>query len=106
MKSPALFYYLQDAQYIRSEVKKLFQVDPWTGEGPDGQGAKMAFMSAYNMDKFKDFVFKTSFLKRYRISSNLLAKAEKDDCELLKIGLAWIEVFVWKKPSNIIKPKR
>jgi hypothetical protein len=66
----------------------------------------MAFMAAYNMDAFREFVYKSSFLKRYRIASSLLDKARRDDVELLKIGLAWIERFVWGKPSALMRPRK
>jgi len=58
------------------------------------------------MDAFREFVFKSSFLKRYRIASPLLDKAGSDDVELLKIGLAWIELFIWGKASPLLKPRR
>jgi Fe-S-cluster containining protein len=88
-----------------SEVIRLFQTDPWAGEGANGQRGKMAFMAAYNMDAFREFVFHSTFLKRYRIASALLDKARADDVELLKIGLAWIALFVWGKPSPLLKPR-
>jgi hypothetical protein len=58
------------------------------------------------MDAFREFVFKSSFLKRYRIASALLDKARTDDAALLKIGLAWIELFVWGKSSSLLRPKK
>lgn len=45
-----------------SEVKQLFQKDPWGHEGPQGRRAKMAFMASYNMDAFRTFVFESSLL--------------------------------------------
>ena len=87
-----------------SEVKYLFQSDPWAGEGPNGQRGKMTFMAAYNMDQFRKFVFGSSFLKRYKMASTLREKIRKDDIDLLKVGLAWIELLVWGKPSSLLRP--
>ncbi len=78
-----------------SELKRLFQDDPWGGQGIDSQKGKMAFMAAYNIDQFRDFVFKSSFLKRYRVKPSVLKKAKKDDAELLKLGFEWIKFFLW-----------
>jgi len=86
-----------------SELMRMFRSDPWAGEGPDGKQGKMAFMAAYNMDMFREFVFKSSFLKRYKIASASLDKAEGDDVELLKIGMAWIELFIWGKASPLMR---
>ncbi|UCF94848.1 MAG: YkgJ family cysteine cluster protein [Desulfobacterales bacterium] len=88
-----------------AELKQLFQTDPWGREGPEGPRAKMAFMATYNMDQFRDFVFHSSFLKRYRVKSALLRKTASDDAELLKLGLAWVKLFLWGMPSKSIRPR-
>jgi Fe-S-cluster containining protein len=98
----------QDAELYRkmtmrwAEVKRLFQEDPWGMEGPEGTKAKMAFMAAYNIDRFRDFIFQSSFLRRYKIKSALLTKLKTDDLQLLKFGLEWIKFFIWGiKGQNI-----
>jgi len=78
-----------------SEVKQLFQTDPWGTEGPQGRKAKMAFMATYNIDRFREFIFNSSFLKRYRVKSALLKKMKSDDLALLNFGFAWVKLFVW-----------
>jgi hypothetical protein len=89
-----------------AELKQLFQTDPWGSEGPRGARGRMAFMAAYNMDRFREFVFESSFLKRYKLKPVLIKKIRGDDLELLKLGFDWIELFVWNKPSKKIRPKK
>lgn len=86
-------------------IKQLFQSNPWGREGPDGSKAKMAFMATYNIDPFRDFVFNSSFLKRYKVKSTLIKKARRDDVALLKLGFAWVKQFVWGISSKIIRQK-
>ena len=86
-----------------SEIKRLFQNDPWGPDGPEGSRAKMAFMATYNIDKFRDFVFQSSFLKRYHIKSPLRKKLKKDDFALLKFGFEWVKVFIWGMNSKQIR---
>lgn len=88
-----------------SEIKRLFQNDPWGLEGPEGPRAKMAFMATYNIDQFRDFVFQSSFLKRYQIKSTLRRKLKTDDVALLKFGFEWVKVFIWGIRSNSIKER-
>jgi hypothetical protein len=88
-----------------AEIKRLFQSDPWGVEGHGGKKAKMAFMAAYNIDRFHDFVFKSSFLKRYHVKSKTLKKIKKDDVELLKFGFEWIKFFVWRIKTPYLKLK-
>ena len=78
-----------------AEVKRFFQDNPWGREGVEGPKAKMAFMATYNIDRFRDFVFNSSFLKRYKVKSAILKKAQTDDVQLLKLGFDWVMYFVW-----------
>lgn len=78
-----------------SEVKALFQSDPWGPEGPYGQKGKMAFMATYNLDRFRDFVFHSTFLKRYKVKGGVLRKIKADDVALMKFGFGWVKFFVW-----------
>jgi hypothetical protein len=76
-------------------LKRLFQTDPWGSEGPEGPRAKMAFMATYNIDRFREFVFNSSFLKRYKVKTAVLKKINADDEELLKFGFDWVKLFLW-----------
>jgi Fe-S-cluster containining protein len=89
----AVSYHKMTAKW--SEVKALFQSDPWGPEGPYGKKGKMAFMATYNLDKFRDFVFKSTFLKRYKVKSDILKKIREDDLALMKFGFGWVKFFVW-----------
>ena len=57
-------------------------------------------MAAYNVDGFRDFIFQSSFLKRYKVKSALLKKLKTDDVQLLKFGFEWVKFFIWGIKSN------
>ena len=78
-----------------AELKRLFQRDPWGSQGTEGPKAKMAFMATYNIDPFSDFLFKSSFLKRYKLKSKILKQIRSDDVELMKFGFEWVKFYVW-----------
>jgi Fe-S-cluster containining protein len=88
-----------------AEIMHLFQNDPWGSDGPNGPRGKMAFMASYNLDRFRPFVFESSFLQRYRVKQADLKKIRSDDTQLLLFGLEWIKLFVWGMPSSIIRPR-
>jgi len=88
-----------------AEIKRLFQTDPWRGEGPEGPRAKMAFMATYNLDDFKKFVFESSFFKRYKVKQDVRKKISADEKALLKFGFEWVKLFVWGLKSKQIKPR-
>ncbi|MBW2593638.1 MAG: YkgJ family cysteine cluster protein [Deltaproteobacteria bacterium] len=78
-----------------SDLRRLFQDDPWRGEGPGGPRGKMAFMAIYNTDGFRNFIFKSTFLKRYKVKSAALKKLRADDVALMKFGFEWIRFYLW-----------
>lgn len=101
----------QEAEkYVRrtqqwGEVKALFAADPWAGAGPYSPMAKMVFMAAYNVDGFREFVFNSSFLKRYKVKSATLKKLRASDVELMAFGWEWIKLHLWGKPSPVLRLK-
>ena len=86
-----------------SDLKRRFQVDPWQGEGPGGTRGKMAFMAVYNVDRFRPFVFESSFLKRYRIKPQVLKRIRTDDVALMKFGFEWVAFFIWGEQGAQIR---
>ena len=88
-----------------SELKRLFQTDPWGSEGPEGPRAKMAFMATYNIDRLRDFLLNSTFLKRYKVKSVLLKKIRTDDVELMKFGFEWVKFYVWGINTKYFKLK-
>lgn len=78
-----------------SDLKRLFQSDPWRGEGPRGPRGKMAFMAIYNVDEFRNFIFESTFLKRYKVKSATLKKLRADDVMLMKFGFEWVRFYLW-----------
>jgi Fe-S-cluster containining protein len=88
-----------------ARLKSLFAGDPWGAEGPEGPRAKMAFMATYNIDRFREFVFDSSFLRRYKIKKNALKRCRASDTALLTLGLDWVGLFLFGRPSKRIKPR-
>jgi Fe-S-cluster containining protein len=88
-----------------AQIKRLFQADPWKGEGPEGPRAKMAFMATYNLDDFRKFVFESSFFKRYKVKKDVRKKIAAHEKALLKFGFEWVNLFIWGIKSKKIKPR-
>jgi uncharacterized protein len=75
----------------------------WAGQGPDGPKGKMAMMAAYNMEGFRDFVLNSSFLKRHVVKSDLRRKLKTDDMALLRLGMAWIRLFLFGQETDLLR---
>ena len=88
-----------------AQLKALFQNDPWGREGPEGPKAKMAFMAVYNIDRFRVFVFSSSFLKRYKVKTALIKQMETEDLDLLRFGFDWVKFLLWGTQSKKFRPR-
>lgn len=66
----------------------------------------MFFMASYNIDKFRDFVFKSSFLQRYEVDDDTVQKIREDEIELLKFSGKWLKgIFFRGNEDSGIKVK-
>lgn len=57
---------------------------------------QMFFMASYDIDKFRSFVFESSFLKRYNIDSKTVEEIRSDEIVLLKFALRWLKSVLFK----------
>lgn len=67
------------------------------------QSKQMFFLVSYNIDKFKQFVFQTSFLSRYEIEHEAVQKIREDELELLAFGMKWLKWLLYKEGSFKLK---
>ncbi len=56
---------------------------------------QMTFMAMYNLDKFRDFVLKSTFLDRFDVDRVRVEKIKRSDAELLKFGIDWIKFGIF-----------
>lgn len=67
---------------------------------------KMVFMALYNLDKFKEFIFKSSFLDRFDIDPITLEKINQNDIDLIKFGYNWIKFGLFGQKLFKLRPNR
>jgi hypothetical protein len=66
---------------------------------------QMTFMTLYNLDKFRDFVFKSTFLDRFKVDEVTVEKIKRRDIELLKFAFDWIKFGVFGQKLFQVKPE-
>jgi Fe-S-cluster containining protein len=64
---------------------------------------EMFFTTCYNIDKFRKFVFETTFLDKFEVDDKTVAAMEKDDVELLKFGYQWLRFALFGEKTIKIK---
>ncbi len=66
---------------------------------------QMIFMSLYNIDKFRKFVFESTFLDRLEVEEDILEKIKTSDTDLLKFAFEWIKFGMFGKKVFWVKEK-
>ena len=66
---------------------------------------KMTIMSLYNIDKFREFVFNSTFLDRLEVEPEILEAIKESDTELLKFAFDWLKFGLFGKKVLWVKEK-
>ena len=66
---------------------------------------EMLYTVCYNIDKFREFVFESTFLERFEVSEETVEKIKEDDEELLKFGFEWLKYCLFGEKTMEIKSK-
>ncbi len=75
------------------------------GKQLDVPRMELFHMACYNLDKFRDFIFSSTFLKRFDLEEGLLDKIKNDDEELLRFGFRWLKFALFAEKTIKIKPE-
>ena len=95
---------------VYDEMNALFTevTSPLRAEELDIDNPKiyqMTFMALYNLDKFRDFVFNSTFLDRFVVDEVTMEKIKRRDIELLKFAFDWIKFGVFGQKLFQIRPE-
>ena len=86
-----------------SEITTPLRVQEINIENPDI--ANMVFMALYNLDRFREFIFQSSFLDRFEIEPTRIERIKRDDVDLLKFAFDWIKFGVFGQKLFKVKEK-
>jgi len=65
----------------------------------------MFYMACYDLDRFKRFVFESSFLKVYQVEAETIEKARSDDVALYRLAMEWLEHGLIERQGLKIRPE-
>jgi len=69
------------------------------------ESKQMFFLVCYNIDKFREFVFNSTFLERYDFSKEKIEEMKEDDIKLLQFGFEWLKVSFFQTGQEKFKIK-
>jgi len=79
---------------------------PWFigGRQLDPKRMDMFHMAFYNLDKFREFVFGSSFLDRFEIDDATAEQLRNDDEALLRFAARWLRFALFGEPTIEVRP--
>ena len=74
---------------------------PWFigGRQLDPRRIELFFMAAYDLDTFREFVFSTTFVKRFDLDETFVETLRTDDHALLLFGFRWLRFALFGEPT-------
>ena len=63
---------------------------------------EMFYTVCYNIDKFREFVFDSTFLNRFVVAEETVLKIKDDDEELLKFGFEWLKYCLFGEKTMVL----
>lgn len=73
-------------------------------KGLSSKQLQMFYMSCYDLDEFKDFIFKSTFMNRFEIDPDEIHRIRTNDVELMKFGVRWLNFALFGEKTLSVKP--
>ena len=61
-------------------------------------------MACYDLDRFRRFVFESTFLQRFEVEPELVERMRGDDEELLRFAFRWLRYALFAEPTMTARP--
>lgn len=88
-------YAYDDMDHQLKDVMHAEEV--WEARIRDPRMQDMIYMALYDKDRFREFVFESSFLKKFKIDEDILEKIREDDEALLYFAAQWLRFALFGK---------
>jgi Fe-S-cluster containining protein len=95
---------VQEHEDLEQDFKALVS-HPWFigGRKLDPRRVEMFFTACYDLDKFRSFVFDTTFLQRFVLEDELVEQLKNDDLALLRFGSRWLRFALFAEPTMTLR---
>jgi Fe-S-cluster containining protein len=79
---------------------------PWFigGRKLDPKRCEILFTACYDLDRFRAFVFESTFLERFEIDGETVALIRDDDEALLRFAFRWLRFALFGEPVLAVRP--
>jgi uncharacterized protein len=93
----------------RAELEEGFRElvgHPWFigGRQLDHRRIELFYMAAYDLDTFREFIFSTTFVRRFQLDAALVESLRGDDRALLRFAFRWLRFALFGEPTLAARP--
>ena len=88
-------YDYDDLDHNLKDVMRATEV--WEDRIADARMQDMILIALYDVDRFREFVFNSSFLKKFSVDEDILEKIREDDVALLYFAGQWLRFALFGK---------
>jgi len=74
-------------------------------KGLSPERMNMFHLACYDLDTFRRFVFESTFLKRFEVEDETLAKIKDSDEELLRFSFRWLKFSLFGEDTISLRPE-
>lgn len=67
------------------------------------QKLQMFYMTSYNLDRFRAFVFQTKFLEIFSVEPDEIETLKTDDVALMQLGMRWLRFALFGERTSLLK---
>jgi uncharacterized protein len=91
---------VQEQEEMESGYRDLVS-HPWFigGRQLDPKRMEMFHTACYDLDRFRDFIFNSSFLKRFELDDSLVEDIKTNDEALLRFAFLWLRFALFAEPT-------
>ena len=85
---------------INDKLMQIIRLKNQVLPGPlDLKSRHLVYLALYDLDNFRNQIFKNKFLDKVDVDPQKAAAAEADDTALLEVGMQWVEQIVFKQEA-------
>jgi Fe-S-cluster containining protein len=89
-----------ERERLETEFRSVVR-HPWFigGRRLDPRRQELFLMACYDLDRFREFVFESSFLRRFVVEPDLASRLATDDTALLEFSFRWVRFALFAEPT-------
>ncbi|MEW5763619.1 MAG: YkgJ family cysteine cluster protein [Acidobacteriota bacterium] len=97
---------IEDYDRMGVSFKALMLEEFWEKlESLPPEKMEMYYTALYDLDRFRRFLFESSFLRRFQVNEERLEVMKTDDEELLEFGIQWLRFILLGEKTMRLRPE-